>query len=746
VLRINNGVPVRRNLLICVGHPPFRDPRIEWIVRNGAKNDEFICVGLHHSDLPKEIQIKKPWPNVTEIVAFRNFVSDFPFTKFGFHSFAPAAILKLLENLIVENDLSITTEFGIVAAQIPHFKSKCRYFYESALRIFEIANSMDGVSTVIAADLDSLLPSAILARHLGLSLIYDAHEYWPDSGETTAAEIAFWSSYECALLDFTQARFVASQPTADYMSSHYGKQFLGIPNCEPLSSLIEQKIRGEKEFVDFLVQGGLSQFRGIELLIKAFHGSSPNTRLILRGPWQDEAYKHKIVSLSKDLWGSRIINPPSVSESELVGAASQSDIGVIPYEPININQIGACPNKLSQYMAAGIPILSNNLQFPSKIIRDGNCGISLDFTDTDLLITTINEMAISLESLSQMGLNGRDYFMSHFNWNMQSKPLYEAIDNLAKPTTKPFALNLGALEVSAVSELRIARQSYDIKPIFPCINSNYHNYTNSSLLDTRETRISKMELRDNKEFYLKIETPTAVDSIFVVVSIEIAHENPILTIIENYSKSQRPPLEVHLKKNGSCVCLSGNLIDALEFVLPIEYVDMLNEISPSINVQIWSYGIVEKSIILDNSYTQFQEFNKNNNFKEIYPVLFAETKKIDQGNLYYDMDTLNHNFNFIKKGDIWKSQLKLPIIMDTVAIFIEFKANSPKEINVRGHYAHSITCEKSAQIFDNSIMLTLSGNLTQWLEINAIGDEQPEISAIKISTKGLVETNSLLSF
>jgi hypothetical protein len=54
----------------------------------------------------------------------------------------------------------------------------------------------------------------------------------------------------------------------------------------------------------------------------------------------------------------RVLFLEAIDESELVTAAAEFDVGLVPYTPTGLNYSNCCPNKLSQYMAAGLPILA----------------------------------------------------------------------------------------------------------------------------------------------------------------------------------------------------------------------------------------------------------------------------------------------------------------------------------------------------------------------------------------------------
>ena len=69
-----------------------------------------------------------------------------------------------------------------------------------------------------------------------------------------------------------------------------------------------------------------------------------------------------------------------MTEAELVSAAAQADVGIIPYDHAMNGNKYACPNKLSQYMSGGLPILTTELDFVASLVRRQDLGAVFSFT------------------------------------------------------------------------------------------------------------------------------------------------------------------------------------------------------------------------------------------------------------------------------------------------------------------------------------------------------------------------------
>ena len=76
----------------------------------------------------------------------------------------------------------------------------------------------------------------------------------------------------------------------------------------------------------------------------------------------------------------------------LVAAAAEADIGVIPYKPLIRNDRFACPNKLSQYLHAGLMVVTNDLPYVKSVIHDAGAGLSYDSSVPSSLAAVINRI------------------------------------------------------------------------------------------------------------------------------------------------------------------------------------------------------------------------------------------------------------------------------------------------------------------------------------------------------------------
>ena len=426
----------RVHLLLVAGHPPFRDPRIAWQVECAAPGDAFVCIGLHADATAPAPTMRLARPNAIEIAAWRcrprgeSAAAHQAWSR----NLQAAGLVALLAGMEQRTAEDIATGHRIDAARVPAFRDICRHFTASARALVDLGTGLSRIDNVIAADVDSLLPALVLKSWFGVPLVYDAHEVWPESVPGFCpGEVDFWSDVEGLLARQADARFVASIPSAQYMSRRLGVPFEGLSNCEPRATNPPRPAADANAAArpaHFLYQGILARQRGLLPLVEAWPQLHSDAVLVIRGPDNDPEFVAALKAAAGPLLDKRIVFAPPVREEELVDAAAAADVGLIPYEPVNINNQGACPNKLSQYLAAGLPILTNDLPFVRQLVEEGRCGLAVDFADRAALVRAIDTLAGDAAERAAMAARARATFDESFHWELQGRPFYAALDRL----------------------------------------------------------------------------------------------------------------------------------------------------------------------------------------------------------------------------------------------------------------------------------------------------------------------------
>jgi len=97
---------------------------------------------------------------------------------------------------------------------------------------------------------------------------------------------------------------------------------------------------------------------------------------------------------------------------------SSCSAGIISYG--RIFGEASLPNRLFEYMAAGIAVLAPAYS-PEivRILERYGCGITADFEDPKDIAEKLLQLISNPDEMSAMGLRGRHAFMRHFAWEAQ---------------------------------------------------------------------------------------------------------------------------------------------------------------------------------------------------------------------------------------------------------------------------------------------------------------------------------------
>lgn len=137
-----------------------------------------------------------------------------------------------------------------------------------------------------------------------------------------------------------------------------------------------------------IYQGVILPGRGLKQTINAV-AKLPKTVLIILG---DGEQKNNFIELCKKLnISDRIFFLGTVDQKELINYTTAGDVGLSLIENISISYYHALPNKLFEYIMAGLPVLCSDLPQMKAIIEKYNVGESINIENEENIFTTLNK-------------------------------------------------------------------------------------------------------------------------------------------------------------------------------------------------------------------------------------------------------------------------------------------------------------------------------------------------------------------
>jgi len=335
-------------------------------------------------------------------------------------------------NLIVSHDKEETIE-GVHVIPLPFFKGRpARMFLKPLLAFFAALKTK--------ADLyhfhdPELLPIGMLLKLLGKKVVYDAHEdvpsqilskYWIPLylRRFVSLVIKGVESFCCRFFD----GIITATPHIRSKLLTKNKNTIDINNYPILEEFTKLNEKTDKEKIICYI-GGITKERGIVELLKAIEGT--DITLYLAGT---ATPKSLIKNLEQTKGWKNVVYFGQVTREKVSSILSNSAAGVVLFHPLD-NHLQSLPNKLFEYMGAGLPVLASNFPYWKKLLQSTDNAYFADPLNPEDIRTTINSLLSDKEKSYSMGIRGLTAVQEIYNWGKEEKKFIDFYKTLGVYTT-----------------------------------------------------------------------------------------------------------------------------------------------------------------------------------------------------------------------------------------------------------------------------------------------------------------------
>lgn len=113
-----------------------------------------------------------------------------------------------------------------------------------------------------------------------------------------------------------------------------------------------------------------------------------------------------------------------------MSALEDADVGLVCFYPLP-NHTRAQPNKLFEYMMAGLPMIVSDFPLWRQIVIDNGCGIGVNPNDPSSIAGALRQMRrLSPDQRKAMGQRGQELVYDQYNWEAQAKILLAVYEKL----------------------------------------------------------------------------------------------------------------------------------------------------------------------------------------------------------------------------------------------------------------------------------------------------------------------------
>jgi glycosyltransferase involved in cell wall biosynthesis len=281
---------------------------------------------------------------------------------------------------------------------------------------------------LVANDLDTLLPNFLVSKIKGLPLVYDSHEYFTGVPEIQKRPFVkwVWKSIEKNIFPWLKYVMTVSNSIADKYKLEYDMRPVVVRNCSKKSVHIVPFSRRELEIDEdhllLILQGtGINIDRGGEELIDAVAITEKISLLIIGSGDLIGVLKRKVSDLGL---GDRVKIIPAMPWESLLRYTRTADAGISLDKNTNLNYLYSLPNKLFDYISAGIAIIAGDLPEVSKIVTENRCGIIIDSISPATISEALSELRDNKAMLEDLKKNAIEASES-LNWENESRTVAE---------------------------------------------------------------------------------------------------------------------------------------------------------------------------------------------------------------------------------------------------------------------------------------------------------------------------------
>jgi len=309
-------------------------------------------------------------------------------------------------------------------------------YLEYAYRVVRVAVRVNA-DVYHAHDAKTLLPSYMAARIHKAKLIYGAHEL--EQGRNFGPAIPttmrrLWALPERLLIHQADAVTAASPFYAQELVRIYRiPKPVVLLNCpeEPSADAlkpgllrIQAGLSDEKSIV--LYQGAIGHNRGVEQLIESLKFGEYHLALLGFG-----SRIGTLLDWAADLGlRERVHFLGRVPHEELLPLTAGADIGACLIQNSSPSYYYSAPNKMFEYIAAGVPVVASDFPAMRQVIQEYQVGdLVSDPSSPQEIAVVINKMLAEPERYQQMYRNARSAARV-LNWENEQKKLLALYDNL----------------------------------------------------------------------------------------------------------------------------------------------------------------------------------------------------------------------------------------------------------------------------------------------------------------------------
>ena len=311
------------------------------------------------------------------------------------------------------------------------FKSGILFYMFFNLRLF-LRLLFTKTDLLFANDLDTLGPNYLLSKLKRVPLVYDSHELFCEVPELmhTPFKKKVWETLEQFILPKLKHCITVNQSIADFYEKKYGCKMAVVRNIPPDISIQTIKSKEElgiaqKKYVFILQGAGINIDRGAEELVQSMAYTRDALLLIIGS---GDVWEKLELLIEKGGLSDKVKLMKRLPKKELMQYTMHADVGISIDKGTNLNYRYSLPNKLFDYIQAGIPVLASRMNEIERIVTEYQIGDFINNHNPEHIASKLMEMAENPKRKEwKQNLIGAK---NALNWETEQKVLINLVSSI----------------------------------------------------------------------------------------------------------------------------------------------------------------------------------------------------------------------------------------------------------------------------------------------------------------------------
>jgi len=269
----------------------------------------------------------------------------------------------------------------------------------------------------------------------GIRWIHDIHEYVADYGLIEPSVAAVGTAWERHYLRLADRLTGVSEEQCEKVAAFYGVPTpTVIYNTQRMGSRERFRGRTVRQRLGLtgrvmIHSGSVRPGRGVEQVVRILP-ELPDTHLVLLTGSKSEFVDGLVAEANELGVGGRLFIHPAIPFDQVPGAISDADLGLISTERYGNAEV-SLPNKLFDYMFAGIPVVATPTDSLARFFREWPMGALIPSQDEAGMLAAVREV-LDNRARYATAITARPDLLIHYAWESQAVKLKQIYDAVAQ--------------------------------------------------------------------------------------------------------------------------------------------------------------------------------------------------------------------------------------------------------------------------------------------------------------------------